>query len=76
MTKNAQSKPGLMRSLGRFVGEIAKGVRADTRTVEVNRTIETETRETDRGTVTLRRTTIEEIELPATTEDANPPRRS
>jgi hypothetical protein len=55
-----------MRNLGRFVGEIGKAVRSDSskRTVEVNRTTDIETRETDRGTVTIRRTTIEEVELP------------
>lgn len=60
-----------MRNLGRFVGEIGKAVKRDpaatpdARTVEVNRTTETEQRETERGTVTIRRTTIEEVELPA-----------
>lgn len=57
-----------MRNLGRFVGEIGKAVKRDAAeptTVEVNRITETQTRETDRGTVTLRRTTIEEIEVPA-----------
>ncbi len=52
-----------MRSLGRFVGEISKAVAPSKRPVEVSRTTETETRETDLGTVTVRRTTIEEIEV-------------
>lgn len=53
-----------MRSLGRFVGEIGKAVKGDARqSAEVNRTTETETRQTAQGTVTLRRTTIEEIEV-------------
>ncbi len=50
-----------MRSLGEFVGHIARAVRRDPdrqRTV-LNRTVEEE----HRGNVTLRRTTIEEIEV-------------
>lgn len=61
-----------MRNLGRFFGEIGKAVRSDPistdgprEVVEVRRETETETRETGRGTVTVRRTTIEEIELPS-----------
>ena len=71
MSKNPLPKPSLMRNLGRFVGAIGKAVKSDpsaSKTVEVNRTTETETRETERGTVTVRRTTIEEIELPAAKE--------
>ena len=68
-----------MRNLGRFVGEIGKAVKrdpaatTDARTVEVNRTTETEERETDRGTVTVRRTTIEEIELTGEQAASRPP---
>ncbi|MEO1716096.1 MAG: hypothetical protein AAFR76_03195 [Planctomycetota bacterium] len=62
-------KPTLMRSLGRFVGEIGKAVRGPTKqSAEVSRTTESETRETDQGTVTLRRTTVEEIEVVKPTE--------
>lgn len=60
-------RKGLMRSLGEFVGHIAKGVRtpADaSRRTEVRREVELEERQTPQGKVTLRRTTIEEIELP------------
>lgn len=52
-----------MRNLGRFFGELGKAVNAngDRRTVEVHRSTETEQRDTEQGTVTLRRTTIEEV---------------
>lgn len=51
----------LMRCLGEFVGHIVKSVKADpTRsTREINRTVE----ERKDGQVTLRRTTIDEIEI-------------
>lgn len=54
-----------MRSLGRFFGEIGRAVRSSPggSTAEVRRTVETEERDTPRGRVTLRRTTVEEIEL-------------
>ncbi|MCC5787338.1 MAG: hypothetical protein EA423_00245 [Phycisphaerales bacterium] len=57
---------GLMRSLGQFVGHIAKAVKTDvssTERREVSRTVEEEERETEGGKVTLRRTVIEEIEV-------------
>lgn len=63
----AQSNKSLMRSLGQFVGHIAKGLTAPTgraTTHEVRRSIEEEERETPAGRVTLRRTVIEEITLP------------
>ena len=56
----------LMRSLGEFFGNIARGVTADVRPAkpqEVRRTVEEETRETPQGKITLRRTTIEEVEI-------------
>ncbi len=58
-----KNKP-LMRSLGEFVGHIYKAVRSDPgsgRTV-LHKTTEQE----KRGTITLRRTTIEEIEIDET----------
>lgn len=66
-------RPSIMRSLGRFVGHIARGVSTDvskppspTRT-EVSRHVEEETRdapaELGGGKMTVRRTTIEEIEI-------------
>ncbi|HCA39070.1 MAG: hypothetical protein QF723_00505 [Phycisphaerales bacterium] len=63
----AKRKP-LMRCLGEFAGHIIKGVRTpaeeDTRQ-EVSRTVEERTEDG----VTLRRTTIDEIELPTTRKD-------
>jgi len=49
----------LMRSLGEFVGHIARGVRTDPRKKVIRRDVEEE----QRGDITLRRTTIEEIEF-------------
>ncbi|MBC8202640.1 MAG: hypothetical protein H8E91_02310 [Planctomycetes bacterium] len=51
----------LMRCLGEFVGYIVKSVKTDpTKTTrEVNRTVE----ERKEGQVTLRRTTIDEVEI-------------
>ncbi len=50
-----------MRSLGEFVGHIVKAVKNEPRgkRVVINKT----TRQERRGNVTLRRTTIEEIEV-------------
>ena len=53
-----RDKP-LMRCLGEFVGYIVKAIKADSQTLEVNR----KTQEVVKGNVTLRRTTIDEIEL-------------
>ncbi len=56
-----------MRSLGEFVGHIAHAVKTpakgQTEKREVRREVELEERETNQGKVTLRRTTIEEIEV-------------
>lgn len=70
MTGPEPRKP-IMRCLGEFFGNIAKGVKTKlgdgTERVEVNRTVE-ET--TDEQGVTLRRTTIDEIEVhPPTDQD-------
>ena len=59
-----QEPKSIMRSLGEFVGHVAKGIRTDPsapKTTEVRREVETERR----GDVVLRRTTIEEVEMPA-----------
>lgn len=59
-------KESLSRSLGKFTGEIWRALRSPAggkQTHEVRRTVETEERETTAGKVTLRRTTIEEIEV-------------
>jgi len=64
----------LMRSLGEFFGHLAKAVRTDPRRTVIRRRIELE----QRGSLTLRRTTIEEIEVrgtdrSASNADAGPP---
>jgi len=48
-----------MRSLGEFFGHIIKGVKSDPNRRVVRREVEEE----QRGNLTLRRTTIEEIEV-------------
>ncbi len=58
MMANEHNKP-LMRCLGEFVGHIVQAVKSNSQTKEVNRTIEEKTE----GNVTLRRTTIDEIEI-------------
>jgi len=52
-------KKSLMRNLGEFFGHIVRGVKSDPNRQQVRKTIEEE----DRDGVTLRRTTIEEIEI-------------
>ena len=54
------NKP-LMRCLGEFVGHIVRALKFDSKSQEVRRTIEEKTD----GQVTLRRTTIDEIEIRA-----------
>jgi hypothetical protein len=49
----------LMRSLGEFFGHIIRAVRTDPRKKVVSRKIEEERR----GSLTLRRTTIDEVEI-------------
>ncbi len=49
----------LMRCLGEFVGHILHAVKSDSTTKEVNRTVE----QKKEGSRTLRRTTIDEIEI-------------
>ena len=55
----SEKKKPLMRCLGEFVGHIVNAVKSDGTKQEVNRTIE----EKKEGNVTLRRTTIDEIEI-------------
>jgi hypothetical protein len=64
-----------MRNLGEFFGHIAKGLRTDpskpaAQKVVTRETVEEETRDTPQGPVVLRRTVIEEVQLPPT---QNPP---
>ena len=64
------SKGSLMHNLGAFVGHIAKALRSDRgRTNVVKKSMQEEAR----GTMVLRRTTIEEIEIqPARPSDPPP----
>ncbi len=61
-----KNKP-LMRSLGEFVGHIVKAVKKDpgARRAVLHEAMQQE----KRGNITLRRTTVEEIEI----HDTNPP---
>ncbi len=61
-----KSKP-LMRSLGEFVGHLAKAVKTDV--ADKHAVVNTKHEEATKGNVTLRRTTIEEIEI----HDTKPP---
>ncbi len=54
-----EDKKPLMRCLGEFIGHIVHAVKSDSSKQEVNRTVE----EKKEGNVTLRRTTIDEIEI-------------
>lgn len=60
---STSGKKPLARSLGAFVGHIARAFRtdptADSKRITVNKTVD----EQDRGDVVLRRTTIDEVEL-------------
>ncbi|GAB5497341.1 MAG: hypothetical protein Phyf2KO_24210 [Phycisphaerales bacterium] len=56
----------VLRNLGRFTGEIWRAIKTPANTSEkheVSRTTETEEKQTKDGKVTVRRTTIEEIEI-------------
>lgn len=72
--------PGLMHALGSFFGHLWHGIRTDPAKPErriVKTETQLETRDTPQGRVVLRRTTIEEVELPTPSvpkPDA-PPRR-
>lgn len=65
----------IARSLGRFVGHIKHAISSDVsrNRHEIRRETTEETRDTPSGSVTLRRTTIEEVELPASTIRTSPP---
>jgi hypothetical protein len=70
MAQRDSNHKSLARSLGEFFGHIRAGVRAkpasdEPKRREVSRSVEEETVDTPRGKVTLRRTVIEEIDLPA-----------
>ena len=73
---------GLARNLGRFFGAVKRGFTQpvkpgrpdDPRRVETRRQATEEQRETPHGPVTLRRTVIEEVEMPPRTTGQQPPR--
>lgn len=56
---SAEHNKPLMRCLGEFVGHIFRAVKSDVRTREVARNVE----EKKESKMTLRRTTIDEIEI-------------
>lgn len=60
----SEPRKGLMRSLGEFTGHIIKGLRtpAESSRHEVSRSVEETTGEDG---ITLRRTVIDEVEIPA-----------
>jgi hypothetical protein len=55
-----RDKP-LMRNLGEFVGHIVRAVKTDPK--RKRQVVRKETEQEDRGSMVLRRTTIEEIEF-------------
>jgi len=64
----SESKDNIVRNIGKFTGEIWRAIKSpvptsSNETHEVRRTVETDVQETDEGKVTLRRTTVEEIEI-------------
>ena len=72
---SSPQKP-LLRSLGEFFGHVARGFKAPLtpppkRTV-VREEVQEQRVETPRGQVTLRRTTIDEIEGPAAAKNDHP----
>lgn len=69
MPRDTPRPQSLARALGEFVGHIRAGIASKPEpsartTREVSRTVDEEVRDTPRGAVTLRRTVIEEIDLP------------
>ena len=64
----APTRKTIMRSLGEFVGHIwhaaAKDPDPDTQQTVLRHEVEKSEQDTPQGKVTLRRTTIEEIEIP------------
>ncbi|MCH8271220.1 MAG: hypothetical protein IH985_08445 [Planctomycetes bacterium] len=65
---SAPTRKTIMRSLGEFVGHIwhaaAKDPNPDTQRTVLRHEVEEAEQHTPEGKVTLRRTTIEEIEIP------------
>jgi hypothetical protein len=75
--RQPDDKP-LMRSLGEFFGHIVQGIKTDVdpaaKKVVTRQTIEEEARQTPDGPVILRRTIIEEVEVPKTPPAEQEPR--
>lgn len=73
------SKNSLARNLGQFIGHIIHGVRtpvggeSPSHTHELRRETQTEQRDTPMGMVKVRRTVIEEIEVPPSAESPAQP---
>lgn len=64
----------LFRSLGEFFGHIAHGIKTDpAKPRVVKKTVEHEQRDTPQGPVVLRRTIIEEVELPPGAQPSRQP---
>ena len=66
-------KKPLARSLGQFVGHIARAFRSESDRPSKRVTVSRKVEEDDRGDVVLRRTTIDEVELRGGNEHAPPP---
>ncbi len=68
-TMSVEKKKSLFRNLGSFFGHIVKAVKTDpnTKRTVLRKTVE----EQEHGDITLRRTTIEEIEFKETDESEN-----
>jgi hypothetical protein len=66
----------LMRSIGEFFGHVVKGIKTDVdpanKTV-TRQTVEEEVRDTPQGPVILRRTIIEEVQVPTKPARPEPP---
>lgn len=60
----SRSSGSLMRNLGAFFGHVWAGVRADPGAPRTRREVRRRVEEESRDGVILRRTTIEEVELP------------
>ena len=60
---STNSDKPLLRSLGEFFGHVWKGVTTDPTKTVTKREVQEQIRETPQGQVTIRRTTIEEIEV-------------
>lgn len=67
-----ESKKSLMRNLGEFLGHITRAIRTDpakNKPTIVRKDVEEE----QRGNITLRRTTIEEVEIAKPTTEGRSP---